>query len=152
MQPESSPIHARPPRVVAVALLSRAHLPVSDLTETLLEHFFYVGDATNPLGLIGVQFCGADALLRSLVVAPAARSRGIGTALVAYAESYAREKGARGVYLLTTTAEAFFRGRGYEPASRDMAPLAIRSTAEFSTLCPASSAFLSKEIRDKDHF
>ena len=132
-------------------MLSRADLPVSDLTEPLLEHFFYVGDATNPSGLIGVQFCGADALLRSLVVSPDARSRGIGSALVAHAESYARAKGARAVYLLTTTAETFFRGRGYERAARDAAPLGIRSTAEFSTLCPASSAFLSTEIRDQDH-
>jgi amino-acid N-acetyltransferase len=139
-------IQRRPSLEAAAALLASADLPVADLTAALMENFFFVGSATAPDGLVGVQFCGPDALLRSLVVAPSRRSTGLGCALVAHAEAHARTRGARAVYLLTTTAEAFFRRRGYVHADRDKAPAAIRSTHEFSDICPASSAFLVKPL------
>jgi amino-acid N-acetyltransferase len=93
-----------------------------------------------------VQFYGSSALLRSLVVTSAHRARGLGQRLVEHAEQHARERGAGTVYLLTTTAEAFFRARGYAITPRESAPAAIRSTPEFAGLCPASSAFLSKRL------
>ncbi len=57
-----------------------------------------------------------------------------------------RGQGARAIYCLTTTAEAFFRRRGYVDADRDRAPAAVRETREFSAICPASSAFLVKKL------
>ena len=93
-----------------------------------------------------MQFFGSDALLRSLVVTLTQRKQGLGQRLVEHAEQHARDHGAATVYLLTTTAEAFFRSRGYEVTSRDTAPSAIRSTPEFAGLCPASSAFLFKRL------
>jgi amino-acid N-acetyltransferase len=86
----------------------------------------------------------AVALLRSLVVAPAHRDQGLGAALVRHAEAHARSRGARAVYLLTTTAETFFERQGYAAADRAQAPQAIRATREFADICPASSAFLVK--------
>jgi amino-acid N-acetyltransferase len=139
-------IQRAPSLDAAVALLASANLPVADLTAALMEDFFFVGSPAAPDGLVGVQFCGPDALLRSLVVAPSRRSTGLGCALVAHAEAHARARGARAVYLLTTTAEAFFRRRGYSDADRDRAPSAIRSTREFSDICPSSSAFLVKPL------
>lgn len=139
-------IHRRPAREAAAALLESADLPVSDLTDAYMEHFFYVGPASAPIGLVGVQMCGVDALLRSLVVIPVRRSAGLGQTLVAHAESHARGQGARAIYCLTTTAETFFRRRGYVDADRDRAPAAVRKTREFSAICPASSAFLVKKL------
>jgi amino-acid N-acetyltransferase len=139
-------IHRRPARQAAAALLESAGLPVSDLTDAYMEHFFYVGPASAPIGLVGVEMCGMDALLRSLVVNPEHRSAGLGQTLVAHAESHARGQGARAIYCLTTTAEAFFRRRGYVDADRDRAPTAVRETREFSAICPASSAFLVKKL------
>jgi amino-acid N-acetyltransferase len=111
-----------------------------------MEDFFYAGPATGPIGIIGVEFFDADALLRSLVVIPAHRAQGLGQRLVEHAERHAREHGVSTVYLLTTTAESFFRSLGYCTTPRDGAPPAIRSTPEFAGLCPASSAFLSKRL------
>ena len=91
---------------------------------------------------------GHVALLRSLVVSPDTRSSGMGTALVRYAESYALSQGARTLFLLTTTAEGFFARLGYSNTARDAAPPAIRSTREFAGICPASSAFMSKQLQD----
>lgn len=139
-------IHPGPSRRAAATLLAAADLPWSDLTDAHMEHFFYSGPAGAPTGLVGLEFCGPNALLRSLVVAPARRSTGIGATLVEHAEVHARARGALSLFLLTTTAEAFFRHRGYVAAARESAPSEIRATREFADICPASSAFLSKRL------
>jgi len=142
----SNSIERRPWRDGATRLLGAAGLPTADLTDAHMEHFFYCGNPEAPLALVGLEFCGENALLRSLAVAPEGRNSGVGSALVERAESHARERGARSIFLLTTTAEDFFRRRGYESADRAAAPAAIRATREFADICPASSAFLTKSL------
>jgi amino-acid N-acetyltransferase len=142
----SLPIHRGPGHSEVTRLLASASLPTSDLSDQDMQDFFYAGPADAPIGIVGLQFYGSDALLRSLVVASAQRKQGLGQRLVEEAEQHARERGANTVYLLTTTAEAFFRSRGYVVTPRASAPPAIRSTPEFAGLCPASSAFLSKRL------
>jgi amino-acid N-acetyltransferase len=133
------------PRLQGVKnLLASADLPTADLTEDHCRDFFYTGPEDAPTGLVGLELLGDVALLRSLVVTPGDRNTGAGSALVRHAEGYARGRGVRSIYLLTTTAEAFFAKRGYGRAARDAAPSAIRATKEFAGICPASSAFMSK--------
>ena len=139
-------IRGRPPRSTAVALLQAQGLPVSDITDEHLEHFFFIGSAGSPTGLVGLEIYGADALLRSLVVGDNARSKGLGSELVEHAEQYAASKSVRSIYLLTTTAEAFFKRLGYERIDRSQAPPSIERTREFASLCPASSAFMVKSL------
>ncbi len=62
---ELSMISARPSRSTAVAFLEGEGLPVSDLTDQHLEHFFFIGFEDSPSGLVGVEIFGTDALLRS---------------------------------------------------------------------------------------
>ena len=143
---ESLLIRGQPPRSTAVALLQAQGLPFSDITDELLEHFFFVGSDGSPTGLVGIEIYGIDALLRSLVVAENARAQGIGSALVQYAENYATSRQVSAMYLLTTTAESFFQRRDYRRVDRTRAPPAIQSTAEFASLCPASSAFMMKRL------
>jgi amino-acid N-acetyltransferase len=130
-----------------VAVLQAQGLPVSDITGEGLEHFFFVGSDDSPTGLIGLELYGADALLRSLVVAENARGKGLGSTLIGHAEQYAASRGVRSIYLLTTTAEALFRRLGYERIERSGAPPSIERTREFAGLCPASSAFMMKSIK-----
>ena len=127
-------------------LLATAQLPIQDLTAAHCRDFFFTGPPDAPTGLVGLELFGDVALLRSLVVTPAGRNAGAGTALVRHAEGYARSRGVRALYLLTTTAETFFAKRGYAHAPRDTAPPAIKATQEFSGICPASSAFMSKQL------
>ena len=140
-------ISPRPALAAAKALLAAADLPVADLTEGHCEHFFYAGPPGAPSALVGLELFDEAALLRSLVVSPAARSSGQGSALVRHAESYAHSRGVRTLFLLTTTAQGFFERRGYASAARDVAPPAIRATREFAGLCPASSVFMSKQLQ-----
>ena len=139
-------IRGRPSRPTVAALLQAQGLPVSDITNEHLEHFFFVGSDGLPTGLIGLELYGIDALLRSLVVAENARSKGLGSTLVEHAEQYAISKNVRSMYLLTTTAEAFFKRLGYKRIERSQAPPSIERTREFAGLCPASSAFMVKSL------
>ncbi|MEA3197991.1 MAG: amino-acid N-acetyltransferase [Gammaproteobacteria bacterium] len=144
--PEQIMIRGRPSRLAAVALLAAEGLPVADLTDGHLEHFFFTGSDGAPTALVGLEIYAADALLRSLVVARDARTKGVGSALVQHAEDYAASRGVHAIYLLTTTAESYFERLGYRRVDRTQAPPSIRSTAEFAGLCPASSAFMIKQI------
>jgi amino-acid N-acetyltransferase len=142
--PDVLMIRERPPHLSVVALLEAEGLPASDLTEAHLEHFFFTGSDGAPSALVGLEIYGEAALLRSLVVSAAARTQGLGSALVLHAEEYAAAHQVRAVYLLTTTAEPYFEHRGYRRIDRSQAPPSIQSTREFASLCPSSSAFMIK--------
>jgi amino-acid N-acetyltransferase len=144
--PDVLQIRERPPQQGVVALLEAEGLPASDLTETHLEHFFFTGSDGAPSALVGLEIYGEAALLRSLVVSAAARTQGLGSALVLHAEEYAAARQVRALYLLTTTAEAYFEHRGYRRIDRSEAPPSIQSTREFASLCPSSSALMIKQL------
>ena len=146
MAAEMLTILRRPTRLGALALLEAAQLPTADLSDGHLDHFFYLGPPAAPTGLVGCEIHGSDGLLRSLVVTPVNRGAGTGSALVEHVEAYARKQGVRAMYLLTTTAEEFFARRGYSSVDRDQVPDSIRSTAEYSEICPASSAIMVKHL------
>ena len=136
----------RPPVSYVRRLLAEAQLPSLDLTDAHMEHFFGCGSVSAPAGVVGLELYDSVALLRSLAVSLKSRGQGCGTALVARAEAFAQSQGVREIYLLTTTAERFFERLGYAQLPREAAPLAIRQTQEFSVLCPASSAFMVKQL------
>jgi amino-acid N-acetyltransferase len=142
-------ISPRPSLASVLPLLAAARLPTEDLTEAHCECFFFSGSPQAPTGLVGLELYGDDALLRSLVVSDGRRGAGEGSALLRHAESEARARGVRTLYLLTTTAEGFFARQGYVRVSRDAAPEAIRATREFSGICPASSAFMARALNDR---
>lgn len=131
----------------AQQLLTACNLPSDDLQDAVnnLQLFGCAIDG-HLIGLVGLEMHGADALLRSLAVADAARGQGLGDQLLAYAERQATTHGVQAVYLLTTTAEVFFAQRGYRLSDRAAAPLAIAATRQFCGLCPASAAFMRKRL------
>ena len=136
----------QPSEIGVKRLLKASQLNSSDLTPEHLRHFFGLGTKEEPEGVVGLELFGAVALLRSLAVVSACRGAGLGSKLLAYAEDYARNLGIKSLYLLTNTAESFFKHRGYKCTGRDDAPLAIRETKEFSEICPVSSAFMVKHL------
>lgn len=126
------------------ALLAASELPVSDLTAQVR----FLGERLDGqlVGVVGLEARGEVALLRSLAVAATHRGGGLGSELVAAVERLASQEGILDLYLLTTTAETWFARRGYRRLPREAAPDGIRSTAEFSSICPASSAFMRKAL------
>ena len=139
-------IFSKPKLSAVKQLLSESSLPIEDITAQHLQHFFGCGSGLELEGLVGLELYGEVALLRSLAVVSSRRGSGVGSGLAAHAERHARDQGVQSLYLLTTTAEAFFMRRGYARIPRDAAPTAIKSTKEFSGICPASSTFMVKQL------
>lgn len=127
-------------------LLSILDLPYSDLTPSHLEHFFVCRDGGEVVGVVGMELHGRVALLRSLVVRPAYRDRGVGRCLTEQIEQHARQNGVEDIYLLTTTASDYFDRHGYEPIRRDRLPEAIQDTEEAARLCPSSAICMKKVL------
>ena len=127
-------------------LLQSAGLPADDLRgiSGLLTWVVESGGALR--GAIALEPFGNEGLLRSLAVAPDARKQGLGRRLVTQLESDARAAGVRTLVLLTQTAEVFFRDLGYQAVSRDDVSSAVKSSAQFRSLCPASATCMSKAL------
>jgi len=136
------------PSLLAVKeLLNSARLPTADITTEHMEHFLGAWSDSTLEGVVGVERYGTVALLRSLAVAASKQGSGLGSRLLSQAEQYAAERGVRSLFLLTTTAAPYFDKRGYACISRTAVSEAIRNTAEFTSLCPASSVLMVKHMR-----
>ncbi|GLU32958.1 arsenic resistance N-acetyltransferase ArsN2 [Trinickia caryophylli] len=133
-----------------VSLLERDGLPVADcLPEPPVELRFFVAEdpvESRLAGCIGLQHVGEVGLVRSFVVSPDHRNRGIGAQLLEALHAHARRTGMSQLYLLTTTASAFFARHGYRAIPRETAPAAIRASTEFSSLCPASAVLMTRSL------
>jgi amino-acid N-acetyltransferase len=141
------PESAAPSDIPAVrALLSSAGLPVVDLDEPADLRFWVVRRDKQVVGAVGLERCDAAGLLRSLVVAPERRNRGLGLALVAALERDARAAGVELLVLLTQTAELFFARLGYSVVDRTNVPEEVKASAEFRSLCPASAICMTKSL------
>jgi amino-acid N-acetyltransferase len=129
------------------ALLREAFLPHEDFVDHL-EHFFVAKLEGKVVGAAGFELHGADALLRSLVVAPGRRGGGLGGRLVEQLTGAAAAQGVKRFFLLTTTAEAFFTKRGFQKADRGSVPASIAKTKEFNSLCPVSAVCMTRNLGD----
>ena len=127
-------------------LLQGAGLPTSDLASAQRLHL-WVLESHSLQGVIALENFGAEALLRSLAVAPEFRLRGLGRELVARLEHDARADGIERLVLLTETAEPFFRALGYQAVDRQSVSEVVKQSAEFRALCPASAVCMSKTLQ-----
>ena len=132
--------------VPLAVLLQSCELSTEDITPEMLEHFLLAHLDKALIGCAGMDVLGEVGLLRSVAVDEAHRGTGLGKRLVEAIEELARKEGVQQLYLLTTTAEAFFTGLGYRKLSREEAPADIAATEQFSSLCPSSSSFMVKAL------
>lgn len=130
-------------------LLSNAALPTKDITTEKFHHFLVARDSGKRIiGTIGYECRKPYGLLRSLVIHPSYQGSGVGKQLVRSIESLTKQKGINTLYLLTTTATAFFLNLNYKIMSRDFVPAAILETEEFNSICPSSAICMYKTIED----
>lgn len=125
---------------VFVANLRTAGLPTNDLHSQPYRYFEWDGAAWGGIG------AGADTLLRSVVVAPLARGRGVGATLVNALAEEAHKAGAERLWLLATDAASFFEKLGWRVASRNAAPDSISTSRQFTELCPASATLMARTL------
>src|ERR1051325_9333972 len=126
----------------ATALVNDAGLPLDGVEDQFGDAYAVAFANDELIGVAGIEVHGNDGLLRSAAVAPTWRGRGVGDGLTRDRIEWARQRGLEGLYLLTTTASAYFPRFGFRSLARDRAPAAIRHSREFASACPASAAFM----------
>ncbi|WP_369809615.1 arsenic resistance N-acetyltransferase ArsN2 [Agrobacterium burrii] len=129
----------------------RSALENADLTTDDLDDagrtFFRIARGVDTVGYGGYELYGDNALLRSVVITPANRHKGLGRRATDLLLRRAYSEGARTGYLLTTNAAPFFETLGFRPIDRTTAPAAILQTRQAASLCPASAALLAKPLQ-----
>jgi amino-acid N-acetyltransferase len=144
---EESGIRIEPARLedtgAIVALLERSHLPTDDFAS-------HVGSAlvarqgARIVGSVAIELYADGGVLRSVAVDAQSRGTGLGGRLTAAAIDEARRRALPALYLLTTTAEAFFPRFGFERVTRDDVPASVQASVEFREACPASATVMRK--------
>lgn len=120
--------------------LSLSGLPTEDIAEPGRAFFGAVGPGDTTVGYSGIEQCGRDTLLRSVVVLPDHRGKSLGKMIVV--ETLRAVPVAGNVYLATTTAAPFFAKLGFQVVDRAEVPPAILSTRQLSGICPASATIM----------
>jgi N-acetylglutamate synthase-like GNAT family acetyltransferase len=123
-------------------LLITEQLPLQGLD----EHFgsFFVAEIDGEVAAAaGIELYEQYGLLRSVVVASSYRGQRVAERLVRERIEDAARQGICALYLLTMTADTYFRRFGFEPIERDDIPPAVRRSQEYTVACPASARVMS---------
>jgi amino-acid N-acetyltransferase len=126
-------------------LLTRNGLPLDGLRDYLPTALVGREDG-QVVASAALEIYPDGALLRSVAVSPSLQHRGLGQALTRAALALAREHHVGAVYLLTTTADAFFPRFGFVRVTRQDVPEAVRQSAEFTTACPSTATVMRLTI------
>jgi len=127
-----------------INLLKSNNLPVDDIGKSTL--LFGYMDKENLSGTAGLEIYDDCALIRSISIQKKWQGQGLGVALQKELEQVAKSKSINCLYLLTTTAEGFFKKQGFDIVHRDEVPLSIQSTTEFSSVCPSTAIIMKKKL------
>jgi len=115
-----------------VVLLEAAHLPTAEL-EQHLENFVVAEMGGRVVGCGGLEVHpqAASGLVRSMAVDESLRGEGIGTAVLEWVEARAASLEITQLFLFTMNAPEFYRPFGYEDATLDDFPEALRQSAQY---------------------
>ena len=125
-------------------LLMENGLTTSGVRENLAN--FLVADYQGVIGVIGIEFAGNGAMLRSMAVSKELRKRSIATALVERSLEISRQLGVKEVYIMTNTADRFASRWGFYKIQRLEIPGDLMLNSALSNLCPATSICMKLEI------
>ncbi len=117
-------------------LLLAESLPIAGVAQHL-ENFVVAERENNVVGAIGLEVYGDTALLRSAVVSPAEKGKGIGGTLYHALLRNAARLGVQRLLLLTNTAEVYFARRGFKRIAQSTVTGPITTSVEFSGACPS---------------
>lgn len=120
------------------ALLVASDLPTAGVDEHW-KTFIVARDGAKLVACGGAEAYQFAALIRSVAVHPEYRGHNLGRKIVRQLLDRLASRGLREFYLLTTTAEEYFRKRGFKTIDRDEVHPQLLSSREFQDACPASA-------------
>ncbi|MGQ0709499.1 MAG: GNAT family N-acetyltransferase [Rhodoferax sp.] len=127
-------------------LLELCGLPIVDLTAQHGVQFVVAQQGALTVGVAGLQCLGACALVRSVAVHPQHRRAGLGQQLLSAVEGRARGLGVQRLFLLTESAQAFFRRQGYAELPRCAAPPELQACSQWGLQRCAGAAAMEKVL------
>ncbi len=122
-------------------ILNSEGLPHEDC-QGHLDNFLVLEEENTIIGVGGIELYGKFALIRSIAVLKEYRGKGIGLSIFSSIKQYAIDNGVTEMYLLTETAEDYFKKLSFSTISRDLTPEPIKQTKQFSSLCPSSAVVM----------
>jgi amino-acid N-acetyltransferase len=129
-----------------LALLAEAGLPLGGVAERFPNGYTVAVVGDRLVGVAAVERYERWGLLRSVAVVPDLRSAGLGARLAGDVLAGARGDGLDEIYLLTTTAPAFFGKLGFCQVDRAGVPAPVRASAEFASICPSSAVCMALRL------
>jgi amino-acid N-acetyltransferase len=129
--------------------LRNSELPLDGLRDQFGDGYAVAEVDGSLIGVEGIEVHGDDGLLRSAAVVSSWRGKGVGDALTRDRIEWARQRGLRSLYLLTTTAGDYFPRFGFATTDRESAPPAVRSSREFSEACPSTALFMKLPLHQE---
>lgn len=122
------------------AALMDAQLPTDDVEDHGRTFFRALSADDQIVGFSGVERCGDDYLLRSVVVLPNHRGQNLGHSVVE--QTLKRLDSGGEVFLATTSAAPFFARIEFSEVQRDSVPAAVLATRQLSSICPSSATIM----------
>ncbi len=126
-------------------LLGESGLPALP-SNVPLSNVIVALDGGETVGSITLEVRARSGLLRSAVVSPDRRRKGIGASLVQSIIARAHELGLRDLYLLADDASEFFAAVGFSPIDGAEVPTEIRSMREYKEECTESTLVMRRPL------
>lgn len=119
-------------------MLAASGLPTAGVDDHW-KTFLVAWDGRKRVACGGAETYQFVALIRSIAVVPEYRSQGLGRKLVRHLLDRLAAHGLREFYLLTTTAEEYFKKRGFKTIERDEVHPQVLASQEFQDACPSTA-------------
>ena len=131
------------------SLLESCNLP-ADGIEACINTTLIVKNNNKLIGSAALEHYGKSALLRSVAVDKNFRSTGLGIKTTKAILQKAKSLGITHIYLLTETADKFFPRFNFQTVPRDKVPADVKTSLEFTTLCPESAIAMVLPLKGTD--
>lgn len=128
-------------------LLDMNELPTVGVQQHLHQFLVWEDMAESHIeGCIGLEVYGKDALLRSLSVHPKHQGKGVGSQLLNSIIIQAKKENIKSLFLLTTTADKFFKKHHFTRINREDASRGVKESPEFKSICPSTATCMTKSL------
>ena len=128
-----------------IYLLSHYNLITQDI-DLNYQLFYGIKKKQKYVAIGGLEYHRPYGLIRSIAVDPEQQLRGYAKHICEALKKQALADNLVELYLLTETAEKFFAKQNYLLIDRADVPSSIKSTSQFSTLCPDDAKVMKLKL------
>ena len=123
------------------SLLDQAELPPLESGQSL-SNLIVALDDSQLIASVCLEVYGRSGLIRSMVVVPDRRAKGVGRELFRSLLSRVYELGLKELFLFPTDAKGFFEKLGFKTVAWERAPGPIRDSRELWDLSPETATLM----------